>query len=73
VQVVDTTGAGDSFLAGLIHQLCQRGISSLNDPQVAHEIVTYASAVGALTTMNPGAIAAQPTAEQVRQFLQSQP
>ncbi|MGK7877503.1 MAG: carbohydrate kinase [Xenococcaceae cyanobacterium] len=69
MQVQDTTGAGDSFLAGFIHQLCQRGIASLNDPDTAKEIVTYACAVGGLTTTKPGAIASQPTEKEVEQFL----
>ncbi len=59
--VVDTTGAGDSFLAGFIHQLYQHGIHSLSDAATAKRIVTYASAVGALSTIKPGAIASQPT------------
>ena len=72
VSVVDTTGAGDAFVAGLVHQLAQRGISSLNDASTVKEIVTYACAVGALTTTKPGAIAAQPTAKEVAVFLQEQ-
>ena len=71
VSVQDTTGAGDAFLAGFIHQLCQRNLSSLNDPKIAREIVTYACAVGGLTTIKPGAIAAQPTAAEVETFLSS--
>lgn len=69
VEVEETTGAGDSFVAGFLHQLCQRGIQSFGDPEVARRIVTYASAVGALTTTRPGAIAAQPTAAEVEAFL----
>ena len=69
VSVQDTTGAGDSFLAGFIHQLCQKKISSLKEPNIAQEIVTYACAVGGLTTTKPGAIAAQPTAAEVEEFL----
>jgi fructokinase len=67
--VVDTTGAGDSFLAGFIHQLIQNGIHSLRDAETAKRIVTYASAVGALTTIKAGAIASQPTAAEVEAFL----
>lgn len=67
--VVDTTGAGDSFVAGFIHQLTLHGLKSLADPEQARQIVTYASAVGALTTTKAGAIAAQPTAEEVDDFL----
>ncbi len=69
VPVVDTTGAGDSFVAGFVHQLCQLGIHSLADAQNAKKVVTYANAVGALTTLQPGAIAAQPTAFLVEAFL----
>jgi len=71
IPVVDTTGAGDSFLAGLIHQLIQQGIHSLSNPETAKQIVTYASAVGALTTIKPGAIASQPSAAEVEEFLAS--
>jgi fructokinase len=67
--VVDTTGAGDSFLAGFLHQLNQKGIKSLQDANTAKQIVTYASAVGALTTIKPGAIASQPTSTEVDAFL----
>jgi len=67
--VADTTGAGDSFSAGFIHQLLIHGVKALGDPEIAKQIVTYASAVGALTTIKPGAIASQPTAAKVEAFL----
>lgn len=69
VDVQDTTGAGDAFVAGLIHQLCHFGISSLSNPNIVKEIVTYASAVGSLTTTKLGAISAQPNAQEVNNFL----
>ncbi|MBF2089534.1 MAG: carbohydrate kinase [Synechococcales cyanobacterium K44_A2020_017] len=69
LDVEDTTGAGDSFLAGFIHQLCQRGMEALKDADQVRQMVTYASAVGALTTLRAGAIAAQPTAAEVAAFL----
>ncbi|WP_204153400.1 carbohydrate kinase [Leptolyngbya sp. CCY15150] len=69
LDVEDTTGAGDSFLAGFIHQLCQRGMDALKDADQVRQMVTYASAVGALTTLRAGAIAAQPTAAEVAAFL----
>jgi fructokinase len=68
VPVQDTTGAGDSFVAGLIHQLCQVGSTDLTASQ-ASAIVTYACAVGALTTTQNGAIAAQPHPDQIQQLL----
>ena len=69
IDVEDTTGAGDSFVAGFVHQLCQQGIQTLTNPNVARTVVNYASAAGALTTMRLGAIDAQPTAAEVDAFL----
>ena len=69
VSVVDTTGAGDSFVAGFVHQLLNYGVQNLKDAEVVKKIIAYASAAGALTTLKPGAIASQPTAEEVEKFL----
>jgi fructokinase len=69
VSVQDTTGAGDAFVAGFIHQLCLHGLQGLLYPGTVHNMVRYACAVGALTTTRPGAIAAQPTALEVAAFL----
>lgn len=69
VGVEDTTGAGDAFAAGFLHQLCRQGLSALTDPTRARQIMRYASAVGALTTTKAGAIAAQPRALEVETFL----
>ncbi len=70
VNSVDTTGAGDAFLAGFIHQLYQQGIDSLNDANNIKQIITYSAAVGALTTLKEGAINALPTPQDVVNFLQ---
>jgi fructokinase len=69
VPVKDTTGAGDGFVAGLVHQLCQAPSVDQIDVATAKAIVTYACAVGSLTTTQSGAIAAQPTTVQVEQLL----
>jgi fructokinase len=62
VNTVDTTGAGDAFVAGILHQL-GAGTKS------AAEIVRYAAAAGALTTQQPGAIYSQPTDAEILEFL----
>ncbi len=74
IPVVDTTGAGDSFLAGFVHQLAQMArtapASTSNSCGILDHIIAYASAVGALTTIAPGAIVAQPSAPEVLAFLE---
>jgi len=69
MDVKDTTGAGDGFVAGFIHQISQHGLKILATAESAKDVVKYASAVGGLTTLKPGAIAAQPTATEVETFL----
>ncbi|OLP19296.1 carbohydrate kinase [Leptolyngbya sp. 'hensonii'] len=69
VDVEDTTGAGDGFVAGFVHQLCTRGWPALQEADQVRDVVIYASAVGALTALRPGAIAAQPTGAEVDAFL----
>lgn len=70
VNAVDTTGAGDGFVAGLLHQLCRiADLKTITPPQAA-AIVTYANAVAALTTTGNGAITAQPHPDTVQQLLQ---
>lgn len=71
VPVVETTGAGDAFLAGLVAQWRQQAWQFEAAPQI-RRAVQLASAMGALTTLQPGAIAAQPTRAALQQFLQSQ-
>lgn len=72
LKAVDTTGAGDAFVAGFIHQLCQKGIEALTQPITAREMIVYACAVGGLTTLSEGAMASQPRASDVESFLQNQ-
>ena len=69
VPAIDTTGAGDSFVAAWIHQLCQQGIETIQNAETAANLIKYASAAGAITTLKPGAIDAQPTHAEVVQFL----
>lgn len=69
MDVKDTTGAGDGFVAGFIHQISQHGLKILATAESTRDVVKYASAVGGLTTLKPGAIAAQPTATEVETFL----
>jgi fructokinase len=67
--VQDIAGAGDSFVAGLVHQLLALGMNELSDGAQVEVLMRYASAAAALTTMKPGAIAAQPTHAEVESFL----
>lgn len=61
VKPVDTTGAGDAFNGALAAQL------TLNPQQPLREAIAQAVRVAGLSTERPGAAAAMPTADEVRQ------
>ena len=67
--IVDTTGAGDAFLAGLISKLISSGYPS-NALEV-EECIKFASVYGLLTCHGEGAIEQQPYYEKVNKFLGS--
>ena len=68
-KIVDTTGAGDAFLSGLISKLITSGYPS-NRLQV-EECIKFASVCGLLTCLGEGAIEQQPDYEKVNKFLGS--
>jgi len=68
IEVVDSTGAGDAFLAGLLHGLLAGGepLAEIQDPE---RLIRFAAACGALVCRAAGAIAPQPDLAAVERFL----
>lgn len=64
VDAVDTTGAGDAFVAGILSQLAT-DLSLLQKEEQLRESLRFANACGALTVTERGAIPALPTKETV--------
>jgi fructokinase len=56
VDVVDTTGAGDAFMAGVLKCFYEKGCPG--NPKVLREYVEYANKLGALATTEVGALTA---------------
>ncbi len=68
-KIVDTTGAGDAFLAGLISKLIASGYPS--NEQEIEDCIKFAGVCGLLTCLGEGAIEQQPYYEKVNKFLGS--
>ncbi len=66
VTAVDTTGAGDGFVAGLLVGVVEQ---DMENAAALPQILRFANAVGAITTTARGAIPALPTRVQVEAFL----
>ena len=69
-KIIDTTGAGDAFLAGLISKIISSGYPS-NEFEV-QDCIAFASVCGFLTCLGEGAIEQQPDYAKVNEFLGSQ-
>ena len=68
-KIVDTTGAGDAFLAGFISKLISSGYPS-NELEI-EDCIKFAGVCGLLTCLGEGAIEQQPSYEKVKKFLGS--
>jgi len=68
-KIVDTTGAGDAFLAGLISKFITSGYPS-NRLEIEN-CIKFANVCGLLTSLGEGAIEQQPDYEKVNKFLGS--
>uniref|UniRef100_A0A5B6YQS6 fructokinase n=1 Tax=Davidia involucrata TaxID=16924 RepID=A0A5B6YQS6_DAVIN len=68
VKPVDTTGAGDAFVGGILHSLAS-DISLYQDEKRLREALLFANACGAVTVTEKGAIPALPTKEAVLRVL----
>ncbi|MCX2726988.1 PfkB family carbohydrate kinase [Thermomicrobium sp. 4228-Ro] len=67
VPIVDTTGAGDGFVAGLLVGLLEQGFDW--SKRAVEQVLRLANAVGALVCTRRGAIPALPTRRQVQRLL----
>lgn len=67
VEPVDTVGAGDGFLAGLLDGL-RRGNFAFDSEALVRQSLRQAAIVGAITVTRPGAIPALPTRAEVDAF-----
>ena len=66
-RIVDTTGAGDSFLAGLISRFMNGKEDFDKDSLINH--IQFASVCGLISCLGEGAIQPQPNLNQVQDFL----
>lgn len=71
IKAVDTTGAGDAFVGGLLHQLAEEHNPKevLDDMNKMKKALEFATAVGAAACLKHGAIKSLPTKNEVLELL----
>ena len=65
---IETTGAGDTFLGGVLHYILNNGWKTYNEAEL-HEMLTFANAAAALITTKSGALRVMPSHEEIEQLL----
>ncbi len=69
VKTLDTTGAGDAYIAGILSKIPEHGDLEEISIREMREIVRFGSAVAAISTTKRGAVSALPSLDQVKRFL----
>lgn len=69
VKAVDTTGAGDAFVAALLFQISKQNLAIMEyDDALVRGVLDFASRAGAIVVTKPGAIPSMPTFEEIKNF-----
>ncbi|MDE6111591.1 MAG: carbohydrate kinase [Eubacterium sp.] len=68
VHTVETTGAGDTFMACVLDAVLENGLDSF-DEQKLYDMITFANAASAIITTRRGALKVMPEKEEVLNFL----
>lgn len=63
VIAVDTTGAGDAFIAGILRQIHLKGQPKTRDEWI--DYISFGNKIGALCATKPGALSAMPRREDI--------
>ena len=65
---IETTGAGDTFCACILHYVLQRGLRDYTEDEM-REMLTFANAAASIVTTRKGALRVMPTGEEVDKLL----
>ena len=65
---IETTGAGDTFLGGVLHYILNNGWKTYREDEL-YEMLTFANAAAALITTKSGALRVMPSEEKINALL----
>lgn len=66
--VVDTTGAGDTFCGCVLNYICDNGLDNLSEKQLK-EMIVFANAAASIVTTKAGALRSMPNPEEIKELL----
>ena len=65
---IETTGAGDTFMACVLNEVCEGGIESFDEKRLS-SMLTFANAAASIITTRKGALKVMPTREEVEEVI----
>lgn len=65
---IETTGAGDTFYACVLHYICKHGLENLTEKNLK-EMLTYANAAASIITTRKGALRVMPRPEEIEALI----
>lgn len=68
---IETTGAGDTFCACILHYICEHGLTQLKEEEL-YEMLRYANAAASIITTRKGALRVMPEPAEIEQLIASQ-
>ena len=68
VDTIETTGAGDTFCACVLHHILEKGFRAYKRQEL-EEMLTFANAAAAIVTTRKGALAVMPTKEEAETLI----
>jgi len=70
VDTIETTGAGDTFCACVLHYILEKGFRMYRKAEL-EEMLTFANAAAAIVTTRKGALAVMPGKEEVEELIRN--
>lgn len=65
---IETTGAGDTFCACVLHYICKYGLDNI-ESNTLEEMLTFANAAASIITTRKGALRVMPTLEEINDLI----
>ena len=65
---IETTGAGDTFCACVLHYILEHGLTNLTEDDLK-EMLTFANAAASIITTRKGGLRVMPEREEVEKLL----
>lgn len=66
---IETTGAGDTFMACILNTVLDKGINGLSENDM-YEMLRFANAAASIITTRKGALKVMPQNQEIRDMLQ---